>query len=154
MHAPPPYQITLRRFGVWRGGCGGLMVSSLAAAAAWGPAAATVHPAALVAALTVWALASLALLVHLSRLAAVSLRWDGQSWHLGPAASVGEEPLAGHLSISLDLGAWMLLRFVPSGARRGRWVPAQRRGHEAAWHGLRATVYCARPVALPIAAPF
>ncbi|HEY0818424.1 MAG TPA: hypothetical protein VGD46_06575 [Rhizobacter sp.] len=154
MHAPPPYQITLRRFGVWRVGCAVLVAASGLATGAWALTAAKVHPVALWVSLAVWAVASIAVRVQMSRLAPVSLRWDGQAWHVGPVTTVGEEPQAGTVSVSIDLGAWMLLRFVPAGARRGVWLPAQRRGHEAAWHGLRATVYCARPVALPIAAHF
>jgi hypothetical protein len=154
MHAPPPYQITVRQFGVWRMGCSALVMSSLLATVVWAEASLRVHPGWLLFSIALWAVASIALLFHAARLAATSLRWDGQVWHCGPAATVGQEPRAGHLYVASDLGNWMLLRFVAEGARRPVWLPAQRRGHELAWHGLRATVYCARPVSMPTAAPF
>jgi len=45
--------------------------------------------------------------------------------------------------VAIDAGSWMLLCFIPEGQRRPRWLPVQRIGHEAAWHALRCTVYCA-----------
>jgi hypothetical protein len=88
------------------------------------------------------------------RLAPTSLRWDGQLWHIGLQDATGQEPLPGSVDVTVDLGAWILLRFKAEGARRGHWLPVQRRGHELAWHALRATVYCARPVSPPATASF
>ena len=154
MHAPPPLQFTLHRYGVWRSACLGLVVLSLLVMAAWAPKAMTVHPIGLCAAAAVWLAASAGLLHHAFGLRAASLRLDGQPWSYGPEATRGEEPMAGGLVVAVDLGAWMLLRYTPNGARRSLWLPAQRRGHAHGWHGLRATVYCARPVSLLIATPF
>jgi hypothetical protein len=73
---------------------------------------------------------------------------------MGSQNTRGQEPLAGRVGVAVDLGAWLLLRFKAEDTLRGRWLPVQRRGHELAWHGLRATVYCARPASLPAAASF
>lgn len=154
MHAPPPYQITLRQFDLWRIVCGALMSVSLVVTAAWAWTSAGTYPGWLLLCAALWLAASVALLLHVLGLVPTSLRWDGQVWHHGPSTSVGHEPHVGHLSVTLDLGDWMLLRFVAQDAWRPVWLPAQRRGHELEWHGLRATVYCARPVSLPTAAPF
>lgn len=151
MHAPPPYQINLSRFGVWRVVCGLLAFMSLAVTLAWGSAAMPVHPAGVALATLAWAIGSFVLLTHAWRLASLTLRWDGQVWAL---TTVRAEPSIGRVSVAIDLGAWMLLHFVPFGPGRSLWLPAQRRGHEVGWPALRATVYCARPVASSPAAPF
>lgn len=77
------------------------------------------------------------------------LRWDGQDWWLGTMA--GDE-LRGALQPTIDLGAWMLLRFDagpwrPTGVRRVQWLALRRRQQPAAWHPLRCAVYCPRPPA-------
>jgi hypothetical protein len=154
MHAPPPFQITVCRFGAWRAACAGLATVAWLVVVAWTMDAVKAHPTLLLLSLLVLVGASLGLLRQAWHLAPASLRWDGQLWHVGPAATMGEEPQAGRLAVAVDLGAWMLLRFGAEGARGGAWLPVQRRGHELAWHGLRATVYCARPVSHPTAAPF
>ena len=101
------------------------------------------------------AAAALALARSLVALKPVSLRWDGRHWHVGLAPSIGQEPFAGGLAVSLDLGFWMLLRFQPASAdcpRRLTWLPVQSRGLESQWHALRCAVYSARPAAEPDAA--
>lgn len=154
MHAPPPFQITVRRFGIWRGACAALVSMSGLVVAGWAMSAWQAHPAWLVLSLLVWAVASIGLLLQAWCLQPMSVRWDGQLWHVGAETTSGQEPQAGRLPVTLDLGSWILLRFVPNGPRRCLWLPVQRRGHELSWQGFRATVYCARPVSLPTAAPF
>jgi hypothetical protein len=155
MHASPPFRMTVHRYGVWRAAAVLLVSVATAAVAAW-----LVHSHGMT---VVWGLlgllasSSVAVLVHAWRLRPVSLRWDSQRWHLGPSATTGREPEAGRLVVAMDFGAWMLLRFIPDSAtllRPGTWLPVQRLGHEPAWHALRCTVYCARPVSLPAVAPF
>lgn len=146
MHAPPPFQITVYRFGAWRVACATLVAISWGLTAAWAFSAWHTHPEWLAVALLVLAVATGGLSLQAWRLAPTSLRWDGQLWHIGPQDTTGQEPIAGRVGVAVDLGAWMLLRFMAEGAWRGRWLPVQRRGHELAWQGLRATVYCARPV--------
>ena len=155
MHASPPFQMTVHRYGVWRVAAVFLVSSATAVVGAW-----LVHSRVtnvMWAALGLLMLASVAVLTHALRLPPTSVRWDSQRWHLGPSTTAGHEPETGRLLVAMDFGAWMLLRFVPDGAtvlRRGTWLPVQRRGHEAAWHALCCTVYCARPASLPAVAPF
>jgi hypothetical protein len=148
--------MTVRWFGVWRAAVACLVLSAFAAVFAWmltavGKSAWMAIPAVLLVVL------SSAVVLMSWRLRPLSLRWDTQRWHLGPAGTEGHEPQTGGLTVSIDLGGWMLLFFTPDDAgwwRRGTWVPVQRRGHAASWHAWRCTVYCARPISLPVVAPF
>lgn len=147
----------VRRFGVWRSASFLLAAAGAAVMSSWTLAAFELHAAWAVLALTMLCASALGLGVLVWRLSPFSLRWDTQRWYLGPVDTAGHEPQAGQVHVAMDLGAWMLLRFIPEEAtvlRRGTWLPVQRRGHESAWHALRCTVYCARPVSLPTAAPF
>lgn len=154
MHAPPPFQMTVHRDGAWRWGCVSVVAVAAVAVLPWALVASTVHPAWVAVAAATALVAAVAVTWQAWRLDACSLRWDGQSWHLGSPAERGQEPIAGRLAVRADLGAWMLLHFTPATGRRGRWIPVGRKGHEAAWASLRATVYFARPASLPTAAPF
>ncbi len=145
MRAAPACQFSLQRFGVWRGAVLVLVTLGVATMVAWlilreSP---LTSPTSIAAALT--AVSLLALGASLARTPAVGLRWDGRNWHLGPPSG---EPVSGDLSVAIDLGPWMLLRFRPaaSNARpRVVWLPAQRRGLESQWHALRCAVYSPRP---------
>ena len=157
MHASPPFQMTVRCFGVWRVVSLLLVLPSLTSVGVWVPRALEYFTVWAVFAVTLLAVSSVAVLLHAWRLRPMSLRWDTQRWYLSAVPAAGREPRAGRLTISMDLGVWMLLRFVPDDAsvfQRGTWLPVQRLGHEAAWHALRCTVYCARPVSLPTVVPF
>jgi hypothetical protein len=157
MRAFAPAQFTITRFDVWRWVIGLLGALVLLVAVAWlvlaelPPAPAMVWPVAAGGlAFTGWLVA-----VQL-RPAPLSLRWDTQRWHLGPAASVGHEPSVGELRVAIDLGVWMLLRFTPDSSMtnaKPTWVPVQRRGLEPHWHTLRCAVYSPRPDAGVDAAP-
>src|SRR5436190_23353592 len=105
MRASPAFQVSVTRFGVWRTAIFALLAISAAVLIAWlvwrDP---SMSPA--------WRFASgtagvllLSSGASLLRVAPTSLRWDGQQWHLGPAASAGDEPHAGKLAVALDLGA-------------------------------------------------
>lgn len=149
MRASPAFQITIVRFGVWRTAVGAALLLALSSLAAWWAA----HHDEASGVLAVAGLAALATIAGgagLLRCPPVSLRWDTERWHLGPASAPGEEPEAGNLAIALDLGAWMLLKFE-SDQRRVGWLPVQRRGLEAQWHALRCAVYCARSASGPLA---
>jgi hypothetical protein len=158
MHAPPHFQMTLRHQGMWRAGSAFCLLATVGVLGGWSLSAASVHPVWVILAWGLLGVAAWALLSHAWGTGPVSLRWDGQRWFVGPASTVGLEPAGGRLDVMLDLGPWMLLRFSADEdfRRHGpvrQWLPAQRFGHEADWHLLRATVYCARP-ASPAAAPF
>lgn len=145
MRAAPPFQVTLHRFGVWRGAVMGLAGSGLATMAAWLALQQRPIRLAILSAAILAALAIVGLSRSLLRTPAAHLRWDGLSWYLGPSSG---EPVAGELHVAIDLGPWMLLRFspaAPAASWRAAWLPAQRRGLEAQWHALRCTVHSPRP---------
>ena len=156
MRAFAATQFTLTRFGIWRWAVLCVTVLVALVIGAWFVTQperwrmAPVPWAIVVAVLMGW------LLAVQPRTAPLSLRWDAQRWHVGPAASAGHEPWSGELQVAIDLGAWMLLRFVPDAGIRGcsvSWLPVQRRGLEAQWHALRCAVYSPRPAAGVDAAP-
>jgi hypothetical protein len=71
------------------------------------------------------------------------LHWDGGQWWYAPNTNANSE-LNGDLSVMIDLGDWMLLRFDPASSWRGRgrvWLPVNSRALGAAAHGLRLAAY-------------
>ena len=158
MRAAPAIHVSVTRFGVWRSVVLAVGTSAAIIVVAWvaqqlrslpWPAAAGEFAIGAVAFMsTVWLTAALV------RASAFQLRWDGLSWYFNPggpttADAIAADPQAGELSIAIDLGAWLLLRFTPStppGDVRVRWLPLQRRGLERQWHGLRCALYSPRPV--------
>ena len=145
MRAAPAFQVSLRRFAIWRAAVLTLYLLGAASSVGWlasreWPVGWGVIGASLVASVLL-AAATLALW----RTAPADLRWDGVCWHL---ARPGGEALPGMLTIAIDLGPWMLLRFEPANAA-GRtstvWLPAQRRGIEPQWHALRCAVHSPQP---------
>lgn len=137
MRASPACQVSLHRFGVWRVAILALAAIGIAALTAWligRPEPAVVESVLPVVSLVVL---SIGLSVSLWHMPPQSLRWDGHMWHLGAAP--------GELTVAIDLGPWMLLRFTPAGERRFGWLPVQRRGLESQWHALRCAVYSPRP---------
>ena len=148
MHASPAFRVQVCRFGIWRAGILLLLVAALAAQGAWLVARHDDTPAWLLAMLSAFSLVLVgAASLHL-RCPPAELRWDTERWHLGAVGTAGADECAGHLTIALDLGFWMLLRFEFEGVpqrRRVRWLPLQRRGLEGPWHALRCAVYGARP---------
>ncbi len=142
MRAAPAFQVSVRRFGMWRAAVGLLAGIALTAIIAW--VASHERPIGA----PVWAGAASGVLIVALAAAAVArqrpveLRWDGQNWQLGIGAA---DPLMGALGVALDLGHWMLLRFQPASAWAPVWLPVQRRGLEASWHALRCAVYASQP---------
>ncbi len=164
MRTPPPFQVTLQRFGVWHGAV--RIVSGLGAAVIVGWVVLQPRSPSLwtLIAAGCGVMAVLGLGASLARSQASSLRWDGMAWHLGPAESRGDEPQIGSLAVALDFGSWMLLRFTadaPVSASNQRattprqlWLPAQRSGLEAQWHALRCAVHAPRHAAADAPAEF
>ena len=145
MRAAPTCQISLRRFGVWRSAVLALAALGVAGTAAWlfTREAALLSPGSIAAVCATGLIAAAG--ASLTKMTAVDLRWDGLIWHLGPPAG---EPIAGHVGVAIDLGAWMLLRFAPASPQarpRLTWLPVQRHGLEPQWHALRCAVYSPRP---------
>ena len=161
MRASPAFQITLRHFNVWRLGVALLALVASASALAWCASGSEAKAA------LVWLLASAAVVLlawgglAAARSPALSLRWDTQTWRLGPAASMGEEPWSGELAVLIDLGPWMLLMFRRDGSSKWRafngsrhWLAVQRGGLPCSWHSFRCAVYASRAAQLaPAAVP-
>ncbi|MDQ6628745.1 MAG: hypothetical protein M3Z29_09900 [Pseudomonadota bacterium] len=150
MRGSPPCQVALCHFGIWRVSLVALGVAVLATLGAWGVLAPE-GPAFswLVGAALLGALLALAVCVSLWRPSAGVLRWDGAGWSFAAASPAGPA-IPGRLMLRVDLGAFMLLRFVPqmrSKGCRALWLPAQRRGLEREWHSFRCAVYSPRPAA-------
>jgi hypothetical protein len=156
MRASPAFQVNLQHFTLWRAAVAGLALIAFGCNLAWcasGSEPRSVAVWVISNSITMW-LAVTA--VRAARSTALSLRWDTLDWRLGPMASVGEEPTAGQLTVVMDLGSWMLLRFVqteptvlsavlPYRFRPQRCLAVQRKGLEPSWHALRCAVYSSRP---------
>ena len=148
MRASPAIHVPLRCFGAWRAAVLALAVSGLTVMGAWllqrEPPVSFWVVAGMVcgAPLLAW------LGVSLAMVSAADLGWDGQGWSLRSRLTANADPVAGEVSVAIDFGAWMLLRFRPLNASRWRrpiWLPVQRRGIEPQWHALRCAVHAPRP---------
>ena len=161
MRAAPPLEFTVSRFGAWRAALGLLAVLGAAAMALWWHGADRPRPPSTALAAVAGGLLAALPLAHSRRLSACTLRWDGQRWHLAAlraAASAHGGPAAGQLAVAIDLGGWLLLRFVAETAAvagprapRATWLPLQRSGLEREWHAIRGTLYSPRPAPAPAA---
>ena len=135
MHAPPPVRVTVAPDRPWIAACGCAAAIAAGNVAAWfDPALRSVLPAALPgglgAAWLAWRCS-----------AQGALAWDGQAWQW---EVTGREPVAGDVTVAIDLDRWMLLAFAPArGARR--WLALSRRTVGGAWSPLRAALFGARP---------
>ena len=153
MRAAPAIQVQLRLFGVWQVATLLLLLAAELSLGAWLVGRETQDHRHQVAVLML-AVALLPLAYSLVRTRTLQLGWDGQGWTVqaAPIASSassasGVAPTAGDITVAVDLGLWMLLRFHPHAASRGslpQWLPVQRRGIEAQWHGLRCAIYSPR----------
>ena len=141
MRASPAIQISLQRFGAWRAAVLLLAAAGIATMAAWLLGREMPVSSVLMMLVAVAMVLTLTLAVSLWRVPPRRLHWNGQAWH------VDEVP--GELLVAIDLGQWMLLRFVPHGQRRARWLPVQRRGLEPQWHALRCAVHSPRSASEP-----
>jgi hypothetical protein len=149
MHGSPSCAIAVGRFGVWRAAVGTVAALALGSLAAWLITAPQGGNPWVRAAIAAAALATLALAISLWRVSPVRLLWDGLVWSVAPA-SEPEAATPGTLDVAVDLGAFLLLRFVPAG-RSGpaavRWIPVGRAGLEPEWHAFRCALYSPRPAA-------
>lgn len=137
MRAAPAVQLVIGPDRGWRCAVALLGAAAAASLAAWMVEQAGIAPigqalAAAVAAMT-GALASRRFLPS----PAGRLAWDGTQWIW--------RGVDGDLQVAIDLGPWLLLRFVPWQGGRVAWLPVGRAAAGAAWHPLRAAVYCRRP---------
>ena len=141
MRVSPPIEVGLRRHDRWRVFVLTVLLVTGAVVAAW---VATAEFGVLWKALVVCAgLPAFAAGVSMAFPADRVLRWTGRHWQLSGFAGDPAEIRDGEVRVALDLGSWMLLRFTPTQGppRAVTWLPVQRRGLEAGWHGLRCAVY-------------
>jgi hypothetical protein len=79
-----------------------------------------------------------------------TLRWDGQDWVLPGAGGLPDQ--RGTASLMLDLGPWLLVRFLPhaayadagAGFGAGTWLPLHMAGDLARWATLRGALWSGR----------
>lgn len=149
MRAAPAIQVSLNHFGAWRAAMLVLTLFGVLALGGWLAGRDGLSAAHRGISMVVAAGVLLWLCMSLARLPAVQLAWDGQRWTLKPTAPARAEPIAGEITVGIDLGPWMLLRFRPATSSRWArpsWLPVQRRGLEPQWHALRCAVYSPRPL--------
>ena len=160
MRAPPPVETASSLGRAWRAGLSLLVGASVAVPLAWGLPYVAAHwgshrpdalfealgsPAVQVA-LALWVAAMVVAAFWLaSRRAAGerTLRWDGQDWVL--AGDPGGRPdQRGDAALMLDLGPWMLVRFLPyasTGFGGATWLPLAVAGDLARWAALRGALW-------------
>ncbi|MDP1690457.1 MAG: hypothetical protein Q8L49_00575 [Burkholderiaceae bacterium] len=142
MHAAPPVRISLAPDVGWRAFVTACASAAAANLAAWlmtlarqstaAIAAVALLAAVLAAGLALWGL-------RRDNAGGGVLAWDGAAWQWAPA---NVQPAAGDLHVMIDLGAWLLLRFVPgASAQPVRWLVASRRQGGALWPLWRAALF-------------
>ena len=163
MRAPPPVEFTTALGRAWRGALSVLVAASVAVPLAWGLPYFAAHwgglrpdafsdllgdpvAQALVAG---WVALVAFAAMWLSRRDAVerTLRWDGQEWVL---AAEGRPDQRGDAALMLDLGPWMLVRFLPCAGLGGtHWLPLAVAGDLARWAALRGALWNGRGPGAP-----
>ena len=163
MRSPPPVEFTSALGRAWRAALAVLVGTSVAVPLAWALPYFASHwgsrqPDAFFdalgnpfvqAALAAWVAAMAIAAVWLARRGAAAggrtLRWDGQDWVLAGGAA-GHSDQRGDATLMLDLGPWMLVRFLPyavggSGLGAGTWLPLTLAGDRARWAALRGALW-------------
>jgi hypothetical protein len=159
MRAPPPVEYPSALGRAWRAALSLLVGASVAVPLAWGLPYVAAHwgstrPDALLdgladarvqGALALWAAATAAAAFWLWRRPAGTcertLRWDGQDWVLAPAVP-GRPEQRGDAELMLDLGPWMLVRFLPyAGLGTATWLPLTAGLDLARWAALRGALW-------------
>ena len=159
MRAPPPVEFASALGRAWRAGLSLLVGASVAVPLAWalpyvaahwggsqpGPSMAGLGNPVVQAALTVWvaamAVAAFWLAHRRSTAGGRTLRWDGQDWVLAGEAH-GRPDQRGDAALMLDLGSWMLVRFLPhAGIGSTTWLPLTAGLDLARWAALRGALW-------------
>jgi hypothetical protein len=159
MRAPPPVETPSALGRAWRAALSLLVGASVAVPLAGGLPHVAAHwgsrqPDALFealgspvvqAGLAVWVAAMAAAAFWLASRGAASertLRWDGQDWVLAAGGAHPEQ--RGDAVLMLDLGPWMLVRFLPyasTGFGAATWLPLAVAGDLARWSALRGALW-------------
>jgi hypothetical protein len=165
MRAPPPVEFTSTLGRAWRAAVSLLVGASVAVPLVWGLPYAAAHrggrrpdalfdalgdpPVQLALVLCAAAMAVAAFWLARRDVAAErTLRWDGQDWVLAGGRDGGRD-LRGDAALMLDLGPWMLVRFLPyaagtgafGGSGAGTWLPLTLAGDPARWAALRGALW-------------
>ena len=143
MRAAPAVHVAVTRFGLWRAAWGMSTVLGALTIAAWWPGQPDITLA-----IRVFGWVGVAAILVSAALQAraidpFELHWTGQVWVLTRGQSRLPSPMTGDLTVAIDLGPWMLLRFRAAAAPRWArplWLPVQRRGVEPLWHALRCAL--------------
>ncbi len=157
MRAPPPVEFTSALGRAWRAALALLVGASVAVPLAWGLPYFALHwgslkPDALLkaladpavqAALAAWAglmaVAACWLWSKQSSASERTLRWDGQDWVLAGAGAIDQR---GAAALMLDLGPWMLVRFLPyAGMGSATWLPLTAGLDLVRWAALRGALW-------------
>jgi len=150
MRGAPPCEIAVGRSRGWSVAVVLVAVAGIGAMAVWLASSPLGEGAWARVGVAAGALAVIVLAESLLRSVALVVRWDGTRCSLGSSVVSAIAPVSGDLLVALDLGSFLLLRFLPegrSGARAVRWIPVERRGLEREWHAFRCAVYSPRPAA-------
>ena len=165
MRAPPPVEVTSALGRAWRAAFSLLAAMSVAVPIAWSlPYLAAdgdgrqpdalfdvlgnpVVQLALVLWVAAMGVAAFWLARHRVAAGRRTLRWDGQDWVL--AGSHGGLDQRGDAALMLDLGPWMLVRFLPYAGGTGSidgfgaatWLPLTVGGDLARWAALRGALW-------------
>jgi len=159
MRAPPPVEFTSALGRAWRAALSLLVGASVAVPLAWGLPYVAAHgggsrPDPLMAALgnpfvqaaiALWLAAMAVAAFWLARRRSAAgertLRWDGQDWVLAGDAN-GLPDQRGDAALMLDLGPWMLVRFLPhAGMGSATWLPLTVGLDLARWAALRGALW-------------
>jgi hypothetical protein len=140
----PAVRVTVRDFRVWRCAVLALAGCAIGVLCAWAMQARGAQSDAVMWLALGLIAASLALAWSLWRARPVTLAFHPPTWFVAATARENDTPVAGAVKVSLDLGPWMLLRFIPVSETRGArrlWVPVQLSALKADAHALRCALY-------------
>ena len=151
MRAPPPVEFACAPGRVGRAALSALVGLVAAVLVAWGlpyaaaqwgnpPDAFTLFPGGLAVAVVVMTSGASWLMLRRFDGGRRTLRWDGRGWVL--ASADGRPDLRGDAALMLDLGPWMLVRFVPyAGLGGATWLPLTAGLDLARWAALRGALW-------------
>jgi hypothetical protein len=139
MRASSPIDIEMDRDGLRLCAVVELMPATGATLAAWIVLGDGTVPIAAGAAAVGFALGAAVLALSAVGSPSARLRSNAARRRLGRDAGLPGDLAEGDVAVAIDLGAWMLRRFVADAGRGGgvTWLPARRCGLQARWHGLR-----------------
>ena len=147
MHASPAFHVIVRRYGIWRAVVIALVAMTAAVLIAWLVSRDEFTPLALRASVAGVGVGLIIAAAQLTRIDAMSLRWDTQCWHLGPASTAGDEPSTGQLVVAIDLGGGKADSVLPDDEQTNALVagPATRPRTRVACAALCGILRATRP---------